>query len=247
MFNRFNRRFAFEFDGDWGGWTPPWLRPERPEHWHGGPREHWHGPRWHGPRHFGMRMRRGLFGPGGPFGPEGPFEGRRFFGRGDLKFALLELLQERPMHGYEMMKALEERSGGFYSPSAGSIYPTLQLLEDRELVTVNETGGKKVYSITEAGRAFLGEHRREEPEFVPPWAREFGRRWNDPDMQTLRNETVEVARLFAVAGRQALGDPQTLTRLRTIIEGVRKDLSDLINSQSGQPNTPAQPTPTEEA
>ena len=114
-----------------------------------------HGRRGPGPRFFAARMRRGLFGPGGPFGPEGPFnpEGGRFFGRGDVKYALLELLQERPMHGYEMMKALEERSGGFYAPSAGTIYPTLQLLEDRELVTVQEVEGKKIYKITDAGRA----------------------------------------------------------------------------------------------
>ena len=92
-----------------------------------------------------------MFGPGGSFGPGG--DGPRFFGRGDVKFALLELLQERPMHGYEMMKALEEKSGGFYSPSAGSIYPTLQMLEDRGFVTSNDVEGKKVYTITDEGRA----------------------------------------------------------------------------------------------
>ncbi|HYT41665.1 MAG TPA: PadR family transcriptional regulator, partial [Methylomirabilota bacterium] len=99
-----------------------------------------------GRRLFGSR---GPFGPGGPLGPEGPFRGGpRFFERGDVKYALLNLLQERPMHGYEMMKALEERSGGFYVASAGSIYPTLQMLEDRGLITSNQAEGKKVYSIT---------------------------------------------------------------------------------------------------
>src|SRR4051794_9550332 len=112
MFNEGNRRgFAFQFCGGGAeGGPPPWRRQD-------------------GPRFFGMRMGRGLFGPrgpfgsGGPFGPEGPFwgGGQRFFGRGDVKYALLELLQDHPMHGYEMMKALEERSGGFYVASAGTI------------------------------------------------------------------------------------------------------------------------------
>src|SRR5438045_8953860 len=116
---------------------------------------------------FKMRMRQGFFGPGRPFRNRGPFgDGHRFFGRGDMKYALLELLQERPMHGYEMMKALEERSGGFYVPSAGSIYPTLQMLEDRGLVTVVEADGKKVYTITDTGRALLTDRKKEEEQFT---------------------------------------------------------------------------------
>jgi DNA-binding PadR family transcriptional regulator len=62
------------------------------------------------------------------------------------------------MHGYEVMRALEEGSGGWYRASAGSVYPTLQMLEDQGLVTVAEQDGKKVYSITEAGREYLREN-----------------------------------------------------------------------------------------
>src|SRR5215510_10851922 len=102
----FGRRFAYQMAEGERGWGRGWP--------HGR-----HGWRWHG-RHgrgfFGWHMRRNFSG-----------RGRRFFGRGDLKFALLELLQERPMHGYEMMKALQERSGGMYSASPGSVYPTLQM------------------------------------------------------------------------------------------------------------------------
>jgi len=90
------------------------------------------------------------FGFGGP--------GPRMFERGGLKYALLELLQERPKHGYEMMKELEERMGGFYAPSAGAIYPTLQLLEDRGWVNVETVEGKKVYTITDAGRQAVQEN-----------------------------------------------------------------------------------------
>ena len=81
------------------------------------------------------------------------------FGRGDLKYALLGLLQEHPKHGYEMIKDLEERSGGFYSPSAGAIYPTLQLLEDRSWVSVEVVEGKKIYTITDAGRQALTDYQ----------------------------------------------------------------------------------------
>src|SRR5689334_15539702 len=102
------RRFAYQFAGDpdgWGpNWAPPWMQG-RPGHGHFGPG---------GPLHFAMRrMRRGPFG--GHFGPGGVFghgEGERFFGRGDMKYALLGLLRERPMYGYEMIKVLEEKSGG---------------------------------------------------------------------------------------------------------------------------------------
>ena len=65
----------------------------------------------------------------------------RLFGRGDMKFLLLDLLRERPKHGYEMIKELEGRFAGFYSPSPGTVYPTLQMLEDRGYVrSVNENG-----------------------------------------------------------------------------------------------------------
>jgi DNA-binding PadR family transcriptional regulator len=209
-FSAFRERYG-------GGWTPPWLRED-----------------WRGPHFFGMRRDRGRFGPGGPFAHSGPFgfggERGRFFGRGDMKYVLLELLQERPMHGYEMIKALEEKSGGFYSPSPGSIYPTLQMLEDGGLVTANEAEGKKVYSITDAGRALLAErHRNQEGNSGPPWMHWHGHgRSGRPEMQALRSEIAETARLFAIAGRMSLQDPEKLARLRSIIQRTRSDLNTLI-------------------
>jgi DNA-binding PadR family transcriptional regulator len=76
-----------------------------------------------------------------------------------VKYVILRLLQEKPRHGYEIMKALEERLGGWYTPSPGTVYPTLQLLEDQGYVRAVETEGKKVYHITPEGEAFLREHR----------------------------------------------------------------------------------------
>lgn len=263
----FGKHFAFQFEGGPdAGWTPPWMNDPREwqdaGYWHGhGPwghghehheQHHHHGPFGPGPHFFAMRFRRGPFGHGpfgpGPFGPEGHHEhgphghGHRFFGRGDLKFALLELLQERPMHGYEMMKALEQKSGGFYAPSAGSVYPTLQMLEDRGLVTVSEVEGKKVYTITDAGRAALTEHQREQgpQEEFPrgPWGQGFGPgRHGFAEMQALRAEAQEVARLFAIAGRMSFRDPEQMKRLHEIIERTRKDLSDMIYSANAQAGT----------
>lgn len=233
MFKRFGFQFAGPGSEEWGpGWTPPWL---------GG--EHRRGPWGCGP--FQVHMRRGPFGGhfGGPFGPRGPFgEGGRFFGRGDVKFALLQLLQERPMYGYEMIKALEDRSAGFYTPSPGSIYPTLQMLEERGFVSSSEVEGKKVYSITESGRALLEEHGQQQDFAGPPWMH----RWRGarPDLQALRGEAMEIARLFVIAGRAAVNDPEKLQSLRGVIARARADLSEIIYGPAGKP--PAGPADTAE-
>jgi len=108
----------------------------------------------------------GGFGPRfwafcGPEGTRGPRRRMRhqMFESGEVKYVILRLLKEKPRHGYEVIKALEEKMGGYYTPSAGTIYPTLQLLEDQGYVRAVETEGKKVYHITPEGDAFLEEHR----------------------------------------------------------------------------------------
>jgi DNA-binding PadR family transcriptional regulator len=110
-------------------------------------------------------MRRGFTGDASDFGfgrwGWGSWGGRRrqWFESGDMKYVILKLLQEKPRHGYEVMKELEERMRGCYTPSPGTVYPTLQWLEDEGLVTVREVDGKKVYEITPAGTTFLETHR----------------------------------------------------------------------------------------
>lgn len=103
------------------------------------------------------------------FGP--PWARGRRARRGDVRTALLAVLEERPMHGYDLIRELEQRSGGMWRPSPGSIYPTLQMLEDEGLVTAEERDGKRVYSVTDAGRVEL-ESRRERAGGAAPW--EFG-------------------------------------------------------------------------
>jgi len=108
----------------------------------------------------------GMFGHhrGGRHG-EGMMRGMggrtRLFGQGDLRLVVLALLQERPRHGYEVIKAIEERVGGDYSPSPGVIYPTLTLLVDlgHAQISAEQQGERKQYAITPEGEAFLAENK----------------------------------------------------------------------------------------
>jgi DNA-binding PadR family transcriptional regulator len=118
-----------------------------------------------------MRGHRGMQGPGGPSPGGGGRHGRhgwmgppwgppaRRARRGDVRLALLTLLAEKPMHGYEIIGELEQRSSGAWRPSPGSIYPALQLLADEGLLTAQEQDGRRVYSITAAGKAELEERK----------------------------------------------------------------------------------------
>ncbi|HWO87745.1 MAG TPA: PadR family transcriptional regulator [Gemmatimonadales bacterium] len=100
------------------------------------------------------------FGPRAAWRGRGGYRHRRqVFESGELRYVILGLLRERPRHGYDVIKALEERFGGFYSPSPGTVYPVLQMLEDQGMVRIVETDGKKVYHITPEGERFLDESR----------------------------------------------------------------------------------------
>lgn len=116
----------------------------------------------HSDRHHEHRCARGVFGRGG-HGPDhehgrhhrGGRRSGRVFDHGDLRFVVLALIAEKPRHGYEIIKAIEESVGGSYSPSPGVIYPTLTMLEELGHATVTESGGKKLYAATAEGSAHL--------------------------------------------------------------------------------------------
>ncbi|PHV49053.1 PadR family transcriptional regulator [Janthinobacterium sp. BJB301] len=117
---------------------------------------HGRGPRSFDERGDGM----GHGGPGGPGGRGRGERAERVFGRGDLPLIVLALIEISPRHGYEIIKAIEERCGGAYAPSPGAVYPTLTLLEEQDHVTSSESAsGKKLYTITDLGRAYLDENR----------------------------------------------------------------------------------------
>lgn len=138
------------------------------------------GHRGEHPGHHAHHGRRGGggpwgFGPGGPggpgpwgFGPGFPFggPGRRSrrsgrAGRGDIRLAVLALLAEAPMHGYQLMREIAGRTDGIWRPSPGAVYPALQQLEDEDLVTADKAEGKRVFRLTEQGTGYVEEHRAE--------------------------------------------------------------------------------------
>jgi DNA-binding PadR family transcriptional regulator len=105
----------------------------------------------------GRHGRRGWRGWGGRGGRG---FGGRMFGPGDLRLVIMALIEQQPRHGYELIKAVEELFGGAYAPSPGAVYPTLSLLEDQgQLASAVDEGGKRVFSLTEAGKAWLDENR----------------------------------------------------------------------------------------
>ena len=130
-------------------------------------RHHHHHHHSHEPHFFGGSRKgfgRGRFGgwfaDGGELGGRGFGMGRKL-ASGNLQLLILELLAEKPRHGYEIIKALEERSKGFYVPSPGMVYPALTYLEEIGHATVETEGTRKLYRLTELGRSYLEEHRDE--------------------------------------------------------------------------------------
>ncbi|GAA1502957.1 hypothetical protein GCM10009677_38390 [Sphaerisporangium rubeum] len=122
------------------------------------------GPRPPFPWDFGREFGRGFggFGPRGPFGRGGPRKAKR----GDVRAAILALLEEEPRNGYQIIQEIAERSQGGWKPSPGAVYPALQQLTDEGLVRADETDGRKTFQLTEAGRAYVTEHP---DEVRSPW------------------------------------------------------------------------------
>src|SRR5437762_493299 len=128
-----------------------------------------------GPRGFG-RGRHGMGGPPGWWGD--------WFGgpppraeRGGVRYLVLDALAGRPRHGYEVIQAIEERSGGAYRPSPGVIYPTLQMLEELGHAVLSTEEGRKVYAITDAGRRDLEEHANEVSDFYDRFSEQSWERY----------------------------------------------------------------------
>ena len=122
--------------------------------------ENHHGGQWAVGRHGRGRHRHG-FGFRGRHGMDGDdmMRARRMLAQGDLRLIALALIAEQPRHGYEIIKLLEEKTGGWYAPSPGMVYPTLTYLEEAGHVTAQTEGAKKLYTITAEGRAYLAENR----------------------------------------------------------------------------------------
>ncbi len=181
---------------------------------------------WGGP----MGPRRGWGpGPGGPGGPEGgwPFgpgprgRGGRA-GRGDVRTAVLALLSEEPRHGYQIIQEITERSGGAWKPSPGSVYPALSVLQDEGLVDDEKVEGKRVFSLTAAGRTHVEERTDELSRVFDLNSAEA----EDEGVSDLRQLIAGVAAAsFQVV--QA-GTPEQLAQAREVLKGTRRDLYRLL-------------------
>lgn len=153
--------------------------------------------------------------------------GGRMFGQGDLKFVILSLLAEKPRHGYEIIKELEERSGGTYSPSPGTVYPTLVMLEDMGYArATQEESGKKIYSITEDGRAHLAQHGDAVDDIFDRMARVVEGFFDAP--------MTEIHGAFRRVGKAAYGkatrnvrDPELLGRIREVLDRAAREIEEL--------------------
>ncbi len=147
----------------------------------------------------------------------------KIFERGDLKFVILRLISERPMHGYEEMKALEDESKGYYRPSPGSVYPTLQMLDDEGYLTVEEQDGKKIYTITDEGVAYLGENEDVVDE-VFDRVEHFTDRFFGGDMRALSRSFSKLAQLAFDQAFQWGAEPEDLARMNEILEKAVEDM-----------------------
>ncbi len=186
----------------------------------------------------GPRGRRGAWGafgfdPGArggfPFGggpPGGPGRGR-VFGHGDLQLVILSLLADKPRHGYEIIKELEDRVGGTYSPSPGTVYPTLSLLEDMGYArSRTEEGTRKVYEITDEGRQYL-EQNRSAVDDIFGRVDEFASFFFGPAMSGLGRAFGGLGRATFKAGMRHQGDEQWVRRVQEILERAARDIEGL--------------------
>ncbi len=179
---------------------------------------------------FGPKAMKGFFGRG-PWRNHGfgPGQGR-VFGKGDLKYVILDLLEDRPAHGYEVMRTLEERFRGLYSPSPGSVYPTLQMLEDLGYVVSAQQDGKKVYEVTDEGRKFLGENRRSVENI---WGR-VGGGW-DPEvaagLHEMKHEVVGLGRLFGREMHEGRLDKEKLRRIREVVARSAREIEKILEDR----------------
>jgi DNA-binding PadR family transcriptional regulator len=149
-------------------------------------------------------------------------------GRGDVRAAVLALLAEQPMHGYQIIHEIEERSGGSWKPSAGSVYPTLQLLADEGLVSSEESNGRKTYALTDAGRAEVASSGAS-----APWASgdgdgagSGGGARGDKDFGALPKAGFELAQAAAQVGRT--GTPEQVKEAVKELEDARRRLYSIL-------------------
>ncbi len=160
---------------------------------------------------------------GGGFGPF--FKG---FERGDIKYLILDLLMEKPRHGYEIIKELESRYCGFYTPSAGTVYPTLQMLEDLDWVKSKEQDGKRVFEITEKGKEEL-KNRKQRVESIWDQA-EHWKSFKLEDLNDLFEDLAELKKFIRGKMHSRGLNAEKMKRIRKIVSQAREEILEVLKS-----------------
>ena len=141
-------------------------------------------------------------------------------GRGDVRAAVLALLAEKPMHGYQIIHEIEERSNGTWKPSPGSVYPTLQLLADEGIIAAEESNGRKTYSLTDEGRQMADAAEDQPAPWEAPSARDSGR------ATALPKAGIDLAQAAAQVGRS--GSPEQVKQAVAVLEEARRKLYSIL-------------------
>lgn len=150
--------------------------------------------------------------------------------RGEARYILLDVLRDGPKHGYEMIKTLEERSSGQYIPSPGTVYPTLQYLEDQGLVRAEQDAERRVYQLTEAGRTELDAQAVAIAEFWTQFAPQLAPLTGQPEVGFLEEELAHLNRIVWSGLRDAIAqnDQASIRRVRQAVETCQTQVRELI-------------------
>jgi DNA-binding PadR family transcriptional regulator len=171
-------------------------------------------------------------GAGARGGRRGGWRAGRVFEQGDLKYVILQLLEEKPRHGYEIIKELEERSAGAYSPSPGTVYPTLTMLEDMGYARARtEESGKKVYEITDEGRAHLRENRSQVDDIFDRIA-QFGASFFTAPMMEVNQAFKHLGWTVYAAAPRFARDAERVKRVKEILERAAKDVEEALRAEA---------------
>jgi DNA-binding PadR family transcriptional regulator len=147
------------------------------------------------------------------------------FQKGDLKYVILDLIKDKPRHGYEIIRELEEMSHGLYTPSPGTVYPTLQMLEEMGYATAVERDGRKVYTITEAGLDFLTERKDSADEVRS----QMKSRWSFKNLGKMASMMKEYHDLENVVGRGLRSmDADKIERIRQVLINTSLAIKDIL-------------------
>jgi len=171
-------------------------------------------------------------GPGVFRFPSGIGSKRRIVRKGDLKFVLLRLLADEPMHGYELIRRLEARSRGLYTPSPGSVYPTLQMLEDLGYVSSEQSDGKRVYRITSSGSAFIDEHNSRARDIFSRFM-DAGERFTGSEMKEVTRSFIHLAQVSFDRSVGGEGDAKTLGKVRDILDRAAREIETAWPDEAG--------------